>query len=133
MNDEVIRSQLNPAQHLFAERGARLFEYLRIGRCEVDQIVAVNHDGRDSCFGADRPEALDLFVRQWTRHPPARIARKELDRTASELLRLQECVLQAAREGKMKAKAGHTFVLLFLPHFFSTSATPPRISPPRIL
>jgi hypothetical protein len=63
MNNQIIRAQLDGAQNLFAKRGARLFKYLGIAAGQIDQIIAVNNDRRDSRLRTDSTETLDLLIR----------------------------------------------------------------------
>src|SRR2546423_836891 len=69
MHDEVVRTQGDSAQHLFTKRGARFFKDQGIGSRQVDEIVAMNDDGRNPCLSAHGAEALDLFTVERARTP----------------------------------------------------------------
>src|SRR5579885_3233586 len=102
MDDEVVRAESNPALDLFAERGDRLLADCIVRRGEVDEVVRVDDDGRNSRLRAHALERLDLFRFERASLPPARVARVDLHRVRAERPRLEQSILQAARDACVK-------------------------------
>jgi hypothetical protein len=105
VDDEVVRAERHAALDLLAEGAHGLLADDGVGRREVDQVVRVDDDGRDARLKPHALEGLDLFVNQRARAPPARVARENLHRVAAERVRLQQRVLQPARNRRVKPDA----------------------------
>jgi hypothetical protein len=107
MDHEVVNAQKQSALNLLTKRGARFLQDEIVGGCKINEIIAMNENGRDLGQLARFTKEENVFVGQRFRHPPARIAREELHCIATCVFCDEQRIVDPALDRSMKTYSWH--------------------------